>query len=409
MLKYFKKYDLIDYLIFLYVFFLPFIKIGIVIIHYTFSISDFILIIILFRYLVYIYKKGINLFNINKSVCIFISLYGLFFISILMSTIWVKNINNAIAEVLAYLYAFGVIIAFTLYLFEKQEHGVFVVFMGFVYVSFVVAIFSLTGFLPIDIKKIFYDSTKYRFLMVKTSQLAMFLLISFGIYLISINYLMEKIRHNIILNILFPPLVTIAIFFTQSRTATFVSAIFLLYFYIRYMNLWNKKVFLFMFAFFLSLLIYFIIKPPDYIKRAISVFYAISKGEYIDNIRVIMFKRAIEIFIEHPFFGVGLGNFKGNYFTHEAHNTILALLSQTGMIGTIPFIIFVGWYFVTVVFKFTKNIYKRLDYLIIFGGLFVYHMEHYVLRERWNWVFFVYILFFSYLLYKGKIKIDKNN
>jgi len=77
--------------------------------------------------------------------------------------------------------------------------------------------------------------------------------------------------------------------------------------------------------------------------------------------RVLPWKVAIQIFLENPVFGVGpLGYSRtftnldfSQYFTASAdpHNALLELLSQKGLVGTIPFVLLVlyGFYYIFIV------------------------------------------------------------
>ena len=69
--------------------------------------------------------------------------------------------------------------------------------------------------------------------------------------------------------------------------------------------------------------------------------------------RLIIWGVVREVFFEHPFFGVGLGNFRDAFFSQEqwlhvdlaypslhAHNTYLELLADTGLVGLLAYLAF---------------------------------------------------------------------
>ena len=71
--------------------------------------------------------------------------------------------------------------------------------------------------------------------------------------------------------------------------------------------------------------------------------------------RLIIWGVVRDVFFEHPFFGVGLGNFRDAYFAQEqwlhvelaypslhAHNTYLELLADTGGVGLLAYVSFLG-------------------------------------------------------------------
>lgn len=65
--------------------------------------------------------------------------------------------------------------------------------------------------------------------------------------------------------------------------------------------------------------------------------------------RQALLDRAVEVFLEHPLFGVGIGNFRaytkdlGGVAGYYAHNNFLELLADVGVVGTafyyVPYLI----------------------------------------------------------------------
>lgn len=389
-----KGLKFIDYLIFFYIFFLPFIRIGIRVLRYTFTICDVILAVIFLRYIYLILFKKFNfakIYNVTKK---FLILYSIFLICISVSIIGVKNLNNAIAELLAFIYAFIIILVFSLYLLERGKKGLQIIFSSFTISLIIISLLSFTILIKIGQHNILYHSDhKYIFFTFLPNQLSMFLIVCFCIFFISNRNFLKSNIFNDIIKIILPVLFVIAEFFTQSRTGVFVAILLAIYFYIKNIRYLRKSV-----LFIIIILgLVFLFKKIDDFRRPLSVFKSIISGEYTDDIRIEMFTKAIEAFKSNPITGTGLGNFRGIWHTHEVHNTFLAILAETGLLGFISFCVLFIWFFIRIVFKLVRKISRKIDYIIIFIAMFIYNFQHYVLRERWNWVLFIYLLLFSYM------------
>lgn len=67
----------------------------------------------------------------------------------------------------------------------------------------------------------------------------------------------------------------------------------------------------------------------------------LSAGGDISSGRIPMYKRALELFFNHPLFGIGWGKFQQTQeFKMSVHNVYLQLLCETGLIGFAAFVIF---------------------------------------------------------------------
>lgn len=82
------------------------------------------------------------------------------------------------------------------------------------------------------------------------------------------------------------------------------------------------------------------------IGRIVSLFEGIVGGEKsLDELstgRMGFWILAIELFIRNPLFGIGWCNFyKHNVFQYHAHNTYLQVLCETGLVGSILYLIFI--------------------------------------------------------------------
>ncbi len=388
-----KELKLIDYLFFAYIFFLPFIRIGLKVIRFTFSICDVILILIFLFYLHKILFQKFDYTKIHNISKIFFILYVIFFISISISVIGVSNMKEATGELLAYFYALIIILLFSFYIKERDRKGLQIIYWAFVSSLIIISLFSLFYLTKFPIKKLVYHNNyKYRFFTRKPNQLAIYIYICFCIYLISKFKTGNKII-DILLPVLLPVLTVIASLFTQSRTGLFVAVLLAIYFYIRNIKHIRKELLIIIII--IGLL--FIFKNKHIFIRPLEVFKYIKSGEYIDPIRVEMFTQAIKAFKHNPVTGTGLGNFRTVWHINEIHNVFLAILAETGLIGFIPFCILFIWMLITIVFKLARQIFRKIDYIMVFLGSFIYSYQHYVLRERWIWVFLIYLVLYSYI------------
>lgn len=114
--------------------------------------------------------------------------------------------------------------------------------------------------------------------------------------------------------------------------------------------------------------------------RVIETFQELAAGEDITSNRIPIWRHAWDVFLEHPYFGVGWGNFRdtviGNVTVRtamETHNIYLQLLSETGVIGTLlilsPFLII---YIITIkstrfISKNEKNYSKQWKLAVLFS------------------------------------------
>ena len=392
------KFKLIDCLIFLYIFFLPFTRIGFKVLQYRFCISDFLLTILLF---VFILKKKILIKNINPVYKKFLLLYLIFFIAISISIIKAQNLLFYSVELLAYIYAFIVIYIFSKYISEKEEFGIKIISFAFLFSLIFIIIFSLFLILGLPVNKLVTVSdgvyNRYAYFSVWSNQLVMFMIVAFSVILLKRFNFKKFILF--LLYLIFPILFLLTIFFTASRAGLFVSIPLILLFYFNLLKEKKyKKILVVIFLIVLIITIVFIIFfSPKEVKRALSIFSLVYKGKILDAWRAEQFLKAFNILKKSPIFGIGLGNFYRLYDIVEIHSTYLSILTETGIIGFITFgVLFILWG-VSVLKNNRKEI---VNYLAIFGAIGVYAVSHHILRERWLWIFFIFALSLS-LEYKN--------
>ena len=75
--------------------------------------------------------------------------------------------------------------------------------------------------------------------------------------------------------------------------------------------------------------------------RAVQIFQAWWEGEAeVDDPRVRQLKIASGTFLDYPIVGVGAGNWKFFYGTHEPHNTYVAVAAEGGAVAAAAFLLF---------------------------------------------------------------------
>lgn len=91
--------------------------------------------------------------------------------------------------------------------------------------------------------------------------------------------------------------------------------------------------------------------------------------------RILMWESAVKMFVDHPLFGVGIGNYHDEYInnyrsplsredTWHPHNVLLAMLSQTGIVGGMSYVIlFIYLYYKAIIDYKNKRNYITLAFL----------------------------------------------
>lgn len=114
------------------------------------------------------------------------------------------------------------------------------------------------------------------------------------------------------------------------------------------------------------------------------------------------FGEAIDVFVEHPITGAGIGGFQGVYAKHEVHSTYFKIIGETGTAGVIAYLLFI----ILLVSNFLglskeKKISPYADFLWnlkpFFFGCMVSWFYTYHLRKREFWIMFAVIAIASYL------------
>lgn len=91
------------------------------------------------------------------------------------------------------------------------------------------------------------------------------------------------------------------------------------------------------------------------------------------NQRLGYWQETLRIIKDHPFLGIGLGNFDLP-LSRYTHNSYLQLLAETGALGLFSFFWFLGWLFKLQTERLNDNEYKReIAYLLSAEAAFLFH------------------------------------
>jgi O-antigen ligase len=161
--------------------------------------------------------------------------------------------------------------------------------------------------------------------------------------LIPISFFFSKTQKNIwvkifiMLSIL---IYIISIAFSLSRSALLTTSIILIY--IMFYEIKQRKILIITPIIFLLMIV---VVFPQIFDRIIERFDLIFSGKDVSvNIRLWVLDAGINMFLDHPILGVGIGNFErlsGQYVTlienKVAHNMYLDIAAETGIFGLIMF------------------------------------------------------------------------
>lgn len=150
----------------------------------------------------------------------------------------------------------------------------------------------------------------------------------------------------------------IGLLFTQKRAHLFFMLVTLFFVYIQYSRYSKEKliktvkiilftIFTLIFAIIMAM---FTDIGQTLFSRIILTFQELIAGKDITSNRIPLYLHAWELFLQHPLFGIGWGNFSKTVVgtvtvqtEMQVHNVYLQLLSETGLIGTtfilLPFLL----------------------------------------------------------------------
>jgi O-antigen ligase len=345
----------------------------------------------------FLYRK-IRLSDLTVVSRNIIFIYLIFLVGLTVSFIGVPNFKAAIIELLAYIYGFLIMIVFSVYISQRKEKAIQVIYWGFLVSLIPIALTATLYFTDFPLRSfVTKANNRFYFFTVHSNQLAMYIIICLSVFFITANSLKSKIL-NTLLIVVVPVLIIIVSLIAQSRTGVFISIILTMLIFIKNISKVKKEVFIGL----LIIGIIFIAMNTAHFKRALTVFDRISSGMIINDFREANFSKALEAFYIQPVNGIGLGNFRGIWHSRfEIHNSFLSILTETGLIGFIPFLVFILWWMKKVLIDFNAQWKNRIQYFIMILALFIFYFQHHVLRERWCWIFIVYSVLISEFYFTG--------
>ena len=246
-----------------------------------------------------------------------------------------------------------------------------------------------------------------------------------------VNYRKTKKYFQFLLFIASAFLIMMAMFFTGSRMGGFIAIFSILIFLIKEIR--QKRLFLKIAIFFITviLIITFInliipikinlSKEIDYILESYkSLFHYLSQGEETGkrksySTRLTMVLGGFSIFLEHPFFGVGLGNYK--YIMHKyiisirgvsySHNTFVTVIAELGIIGLFFFLSLCLKIIYNIFYYYKKSIFQSFYFYLglSFLNLLIIFFFLHDINDKYFWGMFVVI---SMLLDNKKFLINKS-
>jgi O-antigen ligase len=247
-----------------------------------------------------------------------------------------------------------------------------------------------------------------------------------------VNYRKTKKYFQSSLSIVSAFLIMIAMFFTGSRMGGFIAIFSILIFLIKEIR--QKRLFLKIAIFFITLIliitfINLIIPIKINLSKEInytldsykSLFHFLSQGEEIGKRQSLYYRRAmllggISIFLEHPFFGVGIGNYK--YIIHKyiisirgvtySHNTFITVIAELGIIGLFFFLSLCLKIIYNIFYYYKHSIFKSFYFYLGLSFLNLLIMSFFLhnINDKYFWGMFVVISMFldnkKYLINKSK-------
>lgn len=138
-----------------------------------------------------------------------------------------------------------------------------------------------------------------------------------------------------------------AIIFENTRIVWI--SLFIVFFIIIFLSI-NKKIYLLLIFSLLIITSYNIFQiSPNSINR-LQTISSTNSNVQPNYERILMWQSALNMFIEHPITGIGIGNYHKEYVSHyqsplskenqyHPHNVLLSMLAQSGLIGTIGYLL----------------------------------------------------------------------
>ena len=240
--------------------------------------------------------------------------------------------------------------------------------INFKFLFFALFVGLITAFIPACIKK-FTSSDPAALFELKSighvNHSAIFMLLVLCIALISMGELKKIYEKNIC--IVIAGICALGVMITGSRAAMYLLPV--ITFSILFYQIANKQT---SFNVSLGLIILFIAIIFSYtyisanITQDIRIYSKLTRGVTGSETRYPIFASAFYTWLEHPFFGIGSGEFKTiditKYFpgnvevnVSHAHNTFLTFLTEKGIIALLAYLVFQLSLFIKFIKNFRQN------------------------------------------------------
>ena len=346
------------------------------------------IIIISIVYLLGVFFKKVE-FKINDK---FFLLLIFFFITLLINLFFSNDISLSYPRVLKFFFIIFFVLAYRylIYLDNNELNYLYklwslifaIVCVDLIFEFFVG--FNLLGsksYIPGRLAGFMGGKTKYDSELVIGNYF-------FAFALLSLSYFYKNYSKNKILNMSLAIILILISFFIGERSnfAKTIIVISLFIFFIYELNIKQK---FFSIMFIVCFLTVFLNLNPNYKIRYVDQQITTLKAnsfKCISSKHCAHYKVAINIFKDNPFFGVGIKNFRIESFdnkykilknknwtggTTHPHQIHLELLSETGIIGYLSFLIFIFFsiYFSLKSYLLTKNIYQFSAIIFIVASL----------------------------------------
>ena len=347
------------------------------------AVMELFIILSCFTFFFLNYKKiGLDYYKNN-----FFIIFLLFNFYLILGSLLSENVLNSLRNTLFYA-RFGILVLLILFLLDNYKKFKLLFFYSLAVTLLIIIIFSIADFF------LFYDHVNVTRLSglfgeekVQGSYLLRITPLFILTYFYNKEFLTKKINY-IFYTILF--FVFILIILSAERSAIFLMIIGIFLTFI-FLKIKLKNIFSLLLSIFLLISLIFTLNPTvkeRIIDKTYNLFFSThdSNLKYKKDINLFSqghqdhFASAIVMIKKHYLIGVGVRNFRNEckkdiykkvgiyYCTTHPHNTYLQILSETGFIGFLFFMIFLGFILIKA-FQYLKGIYINHEKVSINYGL----------------------------------------
>lgn len=128
------------------------------------------------------------------------------------------------------------------------------------------------------------------------------------------------------------------------------------------------------------------------VRRSFGAFELVFEQEqFSDSWRDYNWRSAMTEFAKHPFIGIGLGTFEIYYDRHEVHSTYLSFLTETGVVGLVPYLVLLGLSTLQLARSFIAHVAQGrtnlvlIALLVAIGSQLLFAIHHNNARHRHVW------------------------